>query len=448
MQCRRPLPAIGTSAMEQFDALVEDHSVSPVPDRETIRGWRVALVILGFNISLPAFLLGAQTGLDIGLPSAVLACAIAGWILFLCAALTASVSVRSRLTTYVMVQYSFGLAGARFVNFILATTLLGWFGVNAWIFAAAVLTAAQQLYGYGANGNVVIILSSGLIIATTVFGFKLLRNLAMVAAPLLFASIVLVAGLALKEDGAAALLAPSKSTADIGLIISAIIGTNMAAITAMPDIARFVAGRRQAIIGMFLAYALGFPAILSLAAMTGVATGQSDLMAILLGFGLGLPALLILFVSAWGANSANIYSAGLSLAATFPRIDRWILTVAAGAVGILLAIVGLAEFFMNFLLVLGVVIPPIASVYIIDSFTRYRSGYDGIPRAIHWPAFLAWGGAALIGVSTATGIFQLTAVPSFDSIIAATLFYGAHALYRAMLAHEGGSFHRPGIEKR
>ena len=42
--------------MTQFDNLVEDYARKPVPAEQTVSGLRIALIIVGVAITLPAFL--------------------------------------------------------------------------------------------------------------------------------------------------------------------------------------------------------------------------------------------------------------------------------------------------------------------------------------------------------------------------------------------------------
>ena len=87
---------------------ISQYATTPVPDDQSVPGWRVALIIASFSIALPSFLSGAQTGMALGFRDAVLASLLAGIILCAGGCLTSIISVRSRLTTYLLVQRSFG----------------------------------------------------------------------------------------------------------------------------------------------------------------------------------------------------------------------------------------------------------------------------------------------------------------------------------------------------
>ena len=69
------------------------------------------------------------------------------------------------------------------------------------------------------------------------------------------------------------------------------------------------------------------------AAIPVLATGEIDIMRLIVGFGLGVPALLVLILSTWTINSANLYSASLSLTATFPQRRAMEVHARCGCVG-------------------------------------------------------------------------------------------------------------------
>src|SRR5690606_3648793 len=153
-----------TSATEQY-------ADRPLPAHALSSGWRVALIIASFSISLPAFLNGAQTGLALGFGDAVLAALLAGAVLCLGACLTSLISVRTRLTTYLLVQRSFGRHGAALVNVVVALVHYGWFGVNVSFFGIAMVAAIRQLYGVEVPFGACVAIGSVLMTVSTIYGF-------------------------------------------------------------------------------------------------------------------------------------------------------------------------------------------------------------------------------------------------------------------------------------
>lgn len=402
------------------ESRVEDYANSPVPDSRTVNGWRVALIVTGFNIALPGFLNGAQIATALGLHQAVLVALIAGVVLCLMGCLTAIVSVRTRLTTYLLAQRSFGISGAALVNIVIALVHFGWFGVNVSFFGDAMVAATQEVLGVSGSFATFVLVGSLLMAITTIYGFRALDRLALFAVPILALILATVLVMALRRYGIVSAPDPTPpEPMSFGTALSALIGSNLVTVAAMPDLTRYVRSDRQAVVGMALSFPLATPLLMLAAAIPALASGEIDIMRLIVGFGLGVPALLVLILSTWTINAGNLYSASLSLTATFPRVAQWKFTLIAGAVGGGLAVVGIIDAFISFLLLLGAIIPPIAAIYVLDAW-RGRSTNS----PVHWPAIVTWIFAAGGALAANAGYFTLTTVPALDATLIATVIYG------------------------
>lgn len=404
------------------------YATAPVPEHQLVPGWRVALIISSFSISLPGFLNGGQTGMAIGLHQAVFAALLSGILLCLGGCLTAVVSVRSRLTTYLLVQRSFGRQGAAVVNLVIAIVHYGWFGVNVSFFGGAMVAAVARIYGVKGDISIFIVAGSVLMTISTIFGFKTLDKLALVAVP--FLGLILVAVCVASVHAKGVVLGPTPAPPvpmDFGVALSALIGSNMVAIAAMPDLSRYIRSERGALAAMALSFPFAAPLLMLVAALTALATGETDIMTLVTRFGFGLPALAMLILSSWTINAANLYSASLSLSATFPSVRTWIFTIVGGVIGGTFALMGIIDSFIPFLLFLGVIIPPIAAVYVIDGFTLFRNAdaaasLTDLP-AVRWGAIGTWiGSIAIVQIASELG-YTLTTVTTLDATIVAALLY-------------------------
>lgn len=406
----------------------DNYFSTPLPERLTVPGWRVALIIASFTFALPGFLNGAQVGLALGFNKAALAALLAGLILCAGACVTAIVSVRTRLTTYLLVQRSFGIRGAALVNVAIAITHYCWFGVNVSFLGSAMVAAEADGYGIPGNFDLFVIVGSILITFSTIYGFRTLDRLAKIAVPLVG---VILIGVCVKVVGDAPVnLAPATNPPvpmSFGIALSALVGGNMLTVAAMPDLSRFISTERGALGGMALAFPLAVPVLMVVSALIALATGQTDIMQLVVDLGLGAPALIMLLLSVWTINALNLYSAGLSMAATFPRVRQWMFTIAGGAVGCAFALLGIIDSFIPFLVTLGLVIPPIAAIYVIDSLVLFRGKSDDHssvePAPIRWKAIAVWLGSVAITLPmTSTGT-TLTTVPALDATILAAGAY-------------------------
>lgn len=410
----------------------DSYASTPLPEAMTVPGWRVALIIMSFTFSLPGFFFGAQTGLALGFWPAVLAALLAGLVLCAGACLTAIVSVRTRLTTYMLVQRSFGVHGAMLVNLVIAVIHFCWFGVNVSFFGDAMMAAQTQGYGLPGDFNLFVALGSVIITVTTIFGFKALDRLAMFAVP--FVGVILIAVCVKAVSAQTVDLSPAVQppvAMSFATALTALIGGNMLTVAAMPDLSRFIRTERGALAGMALSFPFAAPLLMVVAALIALATGQTDIMKLVVGMGFGAPALIMLLLSVWTINALNLYSAGLSMAATFPKIPQWVFIVAGGAIGCAFAILGIINAFVPFLVALGLIIPPIAAIYVIDALYTFRTAGATAPAKFRWEAIAVWlGSLAVTFPATSLGV-TLTTVPALDATILAAGAYLALVFVRA-----------------
>lgn len=407
-------------AVAATPSLIEDYANAPVPDSRTVNGWRVAMIVTGFNIALPGFLNGAQIASALGLAQAVLVALLAGAVLCAMGCVTATVSVRTRLTTYLLVQRSFGRSGASLVNVIMALVHFGWFGVNASFFGNAMVAATHELFGITSSFEAFVLVGGMLMAITTIFGFRALDKLALIAVPILAAILATVLMIAVRKYGIVTEPRPDPPVPmSFGLALTSLVGSNMMTVATMPDLTRYVRSHGQAVIGMLLSFPLATPLLMIVAAVPSLATGDTDIMRIIVGFGLGVPALLVLILSTWTINAANLYSASLSLTATFPRVAQWKFTLLAGACGSLVAVAGIMDAFVSFLLLLGVIIPPIAAIYVIDAFASRVA-----TTPVRWAAVATWLVSSGVALLAHAGYFTLTTVAALDATLVATALHG------------------------
>jgi cytosine permease len=420
-----------------FEDLAENHPTTRVPESETVSGWHLAFVVIGVSIAIPAFIGGAELGVSLGIYDAFMSFFIGGIILTILGSLTAIISVRTRLSTYMLVKFSFGSGGAKMVNLVLAATLFGWFGVNAQQFGEAVYSVLTNNYGQYPNLDILVIVGAGLMIATAVFGFKALDKLASAAVPLLLIMLIAILYMSLAQVGAGDVeLLSGKGDMTLGLGISAVVGADIVAVAVMPDLARYVKNNRQAIFAMILSFVIATPLILISAAVPALITGQTKPMLIISALGLSSYALLVVVLSTWTTNTNNLYSASLSVSAIIPKAKSWKSTIIIGVLGTVFALSGATDYFVDFLLLLGVAIPPIAGIYIVDYFLlqgdSYRPELIDESNAYSLSAMFAWlCGCVVAYLGVYHSLLLLTHIPACDGLLfACAIYWGMKKLSR------------------
>ncbi|HUG40171.1 MAG TPA: cytosine permease [Longimicrobiales bacterium] len=419
--------------MSRVTEWFEDHARDPVPAGETVRGWHIVVIYVGVALTLPAFLTGGEIGLGVGLSSGVVATLVASAILAAVGLATGYLGARTRLSTYMISRHAFGRAGARIPNGLLALTLFGWFGVTAAFFAQATHALALSYLGLDLGPATWTIVGTVLMTSTALFGFKGLDKLSVVVTPLL----VLLLGAAVVESLAISspgnVLAYEGSGAfPVGAAVSMLVGGWMVGAVVLPDLTRYAVSPRHGMVGGGLSFVVGMVVVIVPSMIVAVANGNQDLVAVVVSFGWATAGLAVIVLSAWSSNDNNVYSAALGLASIVEGVAKWKITLAAGAAGGLLALIGIIDRLVPLLMGLGILIPPIAGVYVTD-WLLHRESYDpdrGRPSpAFRWRAFVAWGLASGVAVATqpaeigGLGWFSLTMIPALDALAVSCVAY-------------------------
>jgi len=422
---------------------------APLPDTvgAAVSGLRIALILMGATIALPAFVMGATLNDAMGTRGSIIASIVGGFVLACIAAAAAVVGAHSRLSSYQLILRAFGSSGGKWVNGCLSVVMVGWFAVVASLFGGAALRAGGHVLPLSAEGWLVI----GIIAmtGTTLAGFRALDILASLTTPLKILLLASTVYVSLSKTGAADLWVTPEHPALTGPEgVSFVVGGVIVGALLTPDLARLAASRTQAALACFLAFAIGQPLVLSLAGIPARLAGESDLVRIMLSLGLGLPAILVVILAAWSSNAYNLYAITL-VYRTFTRAATWKLALFGGTLGGALAIFGLAQRLTPFLLVLSVAIPPIAGVYLAAYYIAWIKRDPPVERAWRADSLAAWlSGVAVAGLEGPLA-FSLSGVTAIDALLVAMLAYAAfhffiyrprqtqHAAALAPAAHRG-----------
>lgn len=407
------------------DVIPDGYDRRPVPQSETVSGVGLALITLGIGMTLPVFWLGADVTQKVGFSNALLVfIGVCGLLGVLCA-LTATVGVRTRLSTYMVLQFSFGRHGAKLINLTMAVTLLGFYAATADIFGSTVASAVHSAWGIETPAWLHCLWGSLLMTLMAIYGLRGLDRLSIWSVPLMAAFMLFALYLGVQRAAPGQLGGFAGSGDSLALAVASTIGMVILTPVLMPDFTRYARTGKDALIAI-LGMVLGFPFVLSVGGALSVITGQSEIMLVMAALGVLLPALAVLVFSTWITNTANLYSATLTLA-TVSRAPSWKLTVAGSLVATGLAVGGFMSHFLDFVMTLSIVIPPLASIYVADFFVVRKQRYDldelARSRGFGWPALTSWALASGVAWMTSFEGWSLTSQPTLDSLLVALLAY-------------------------
>ncbi|CAM3704016.1 cytosine permease [Occultella aeris] len=361
----------------------------------------LAIVIAGFFFYTPTMVTGGLVAEAFDFRTFIGLAAAATAILGLYIALMGVVSERTGLTTALVSRLVLGRIGGKWGSFILGATQLGWYGVSLGILANLVTSAT----GFRA-GWLVVILGGILMASTAYFGFKGIELLSWVAVPLMSALCVWMLVLSVREtDGWGNLLAV-EGAGDLGAgaAITMMIGTFISGGTQIGNWTRFAKGA-VAVFGLtFGAVLIVQFAMLFFGGVGSAAFGESDFVTLLLGMGIAGGALFLLVTNIWTTNDNGAYAFGVAGSELFGRANKRPFIVGGVIISIALALTGIADQITSFLVILGVVIPPLGGAIIGTFFLVWRGHDPGtdvedvpLVRISGVAAYLAGVAAALVG---------------------------------------------------
>lgn len=415
--------------LRRVEAAAPAHSAVPVPASQSVPAYRVALVCTSVAFTLTGLYMGSEIAAEIGWRRGVLA-SIVGSLILTAMSIPASVmGARTRLSTYMIVRYVFGPLGSRVVNAVLAVVLIGWFAVTAEFFGrTCFLTVLQYFPQTHVPPQAYTLVCCLLVIATTVFGFRALDRIALLVAPLLVAFTIYVAHRALQHASWSVLNAATGTDVDLGRGISAVVGGMVVNVVLMPDLTRYSRTITDCVVISVTGNGIANGLMLILAMIPALAFGEQDPMKYMALLGLVPLAFTILVLSTWSVNAVNLYSSGLVTATALPSHGYGVAVIGSGLVGTALALLGLADRFLDFLVLLGLVVPPIAAIYFADYFVLGRTDYTAA-RAWKLAAMTNLNGlaAATLGALAGCTLYiakaSLTGVPTIEAFTLAAVAY-------------------------
>ena len=400
---------------------------TPVVDAETVSGFQVGIVIVGISITLPLMYSAGELAQGIGLSRAIVAAVTGALILSLMSVPAAVVGARTRLSSYMIIEHTFGFVGAKFVNFWFGLFLLGWYAVTAELFGRTLFLAAGELTSLTSPEWVYTVISSAVVTVTTIYGFKAIDRLALVAVPFLLLALVAVVVFSLRQASFSELLTIESGDMTMPTAISAVVGAAIVGVVLMPDLTRYTRSTRDCVAASFIGQGGGITIAYVLGMIPVLVWNEIEPMTYMFIMGFGGFALAVLIFATWTTNVVNLYSMALAARASVPLGEYKSVVIVSGIVGTIAAVVGIADHLIDFLITLGLLVPPIAGVYLCDFFLLQRTDFSTARLenrpAIKVNALIAGIGSGVVATWMYYSDLSLTTIASFDSLLISIVVY-------------------------
>ncbi|MFF0250135.1 purine-cytosine permease family protein [Streptosporangium sandarakinum] len=408
----------------------DDYALQRVPASARYGWMTVAVQRFGMLSALSQFLLGATLGMGMRFWEAVLAITLGTVILEVVAIAIGIAGVREGLSTTLLARWTgFGRYGAGVVGVVIATSLLGWFGVQSAVLGAglASLLGGPPVWLWS-------VIAGLIITAIVMHGFAGMAWTAWITVPAFLALTGWAIAVELSKQSLGALVASAPPGPSLGLAEGAtlVAGGFIVGAIISPDMTRFNRSAadvvKQTVVGM----TLGEYVIALVGVLLAHALRTGDILAIVTTTS-GVIGTIVLVTATLKINDWNLYAASLGMANVLHtafglRPGRVLITVVLGAVGTALAAAGIMNHLIDFFILLGVAMPPVAGIMVAEYYVvrRWRPELEAsaaigdLPSATPgWmPVTLViWLGAALIGKYLAWGI------PALNALVAAFVSY-------------------------
>jgi len=371
----------------------------------------VVTAMLGFKIGVAAILTGN-----------LLLCIIVGALSYLAGNTGENFAISAKRT--------FGQLGYLAVSGLLSTVVVGWFALMVG------LTGDTMFRSFGANLLVMTILGGVLYVAATFIGIKALTILGYIAAPLYLILGIISVVIAFKNGsgdiinfqpiaGAGAL--------SFGAAVTMVFATFTDSGTMTADFTRWAKNGKQGFLAAFTAFPISkfFAEVIgAIIVATGVVlqpeTTGGDFIMILADAGpfLSILAIIFVFINLGVGCTHCLYNGAVGWSHMTGGKMRT-LTIVLGVIGIAVAISGIWNAFQTWLNLLGLIVPPIATIIIMDQLILKRKNDE----TKKWQplSFIAWALGALVALTVNAYAPQLSVVVA--GIVSSAIFFYIGSLF-------------------
>ena len=356
----------------------------------------IVTAMLGFKVGVAAILTGN-----------LLLCIIVGALSYLAGKTGENFAITAKRT--------FGRFGYLAVSGLLSTVVIGWFALMVG------LTGATMFRSFGANLLLMTILGGVLYVGATFIGIRALTILGYIAAPMYLILGIISVVISMK-NGSADIVnfqpIAGAGALSFGAAVTMVFATFTDSGTMTADFTRWAKNGKQGFLAAFTA----FPISKFLAEVIGaviVATGVvlhpeatgGDFITILADAGplLSVLAIIFVFINLGVGCTHCLYNGAVGWSHMTNGKMRT-LTLVLGGIGILIAISGIWNAFQTWLNLLGLIVPPIAAIIIMDQLVLKRKNDE--TRKWQPLAFISWGLAS--GVALLVNAYA----PHFSVVVA------------------------------
>ncbi|WP_445114592.1 purine-cytosine permease family protein [Acinetobacter sp. WZC-1] len=356
-----------------------EHEPVPVEQRHSLLA--VTLVWLGFPLVVTGAFLGGQLTQALGFKTAMLAILLGNLILFAYVGALSRIAASTGRSFSLLSHQVFGKNYARWISVFLSTLVVGWFAVQTGLAGKGL----HDMLGWSAPLTSLI---AGLIfMALTLIGVRALSLVGAISVPLFIVVGTLAIIFTFSHSSWQSIVDytgnPSADYLSLGIAITLVISLFIDSGTLTADFTRWAKNPKHALIATASAFPLanGISMTLGAIVVAGSVSADGNFAAVVAG---QAPWLVILAALFFVVNCASVTMHCLYNAATgwshVARQRYFIMVCILGIIGTVIASAGVWDHLIQWLSLLGIVVPGIGGIMIAHF---WRNGLDlpANPRA-------------------------------------------------------------------
>ncbi|WP_219838312.1 cytosine permease [Paenibacillus sp. R14(2021)] len=398
-----------TDDLEQFESEYE-HTVVPKHKRKSLLS--VTSIWVGFPMIITGAVTGATLVHGLGFARGILAMVLGNVLLFAYVGLLSMLGAKDGNNFSLQASRTFGRRGYMVSSALLSTLVIGWFAVQTG------LTGVSMSSAFGVNTVFIVVLAGVLYVLLTLLGIKALSIIGMISAPI-FLILGLYSAVEAVGNGNAVMSYAGHSDSPIAFWVAVTLVFALFADsgTMTSDFTRWAKNSKHAAIATFAAFPVANLIAMLIGGVIAAATltGSGDVFGVIVEKGgvLTWIAVVFLFINLGSVCSHCLYNGAVGWSYITGTKMRT-MTIILGIIGIVAAALGIWNYFINWLNLLGVIVPPIGTIIIMDQLVTRKSS-TAIDADIRYQPFLAW------GIGSAAALIANYQFPSMSTAITGML---------------------------
>lgn len=385
--------------------LGEEYEHEPVPAAARKSLFSVSAVWVGFPMIMTSAVFSGIIVYNLGFVIGIIAILVGDAVLMVYVGTLSYIAGRSGKNFALTAADTFGSKGFRIVSAFLSILVIGWFAFQTGMVGSTLNVSM------GWNAAWITLLAGVLFVALTFVGIRAISWIGVVASalfiPLGVVAVVIAAGdtgfgSAFSYGGGA-----DVSAFSFGVAVTMTIACFADSGTMTADFTRWAKNGREGAVAAFAAFPVAYfiaqlvgAFVVALGASAAADTTGGDFLHVLVGGGgiLVVLGVLFVFVNLGSVCAHCLYNGAVGFGHITGKTMRQ-LTIVLGIVGTIAAVAGIWSYFATWLNILGVLVPPIGVIIILDQLvfaSRRSSGASGL----YWKPFAAWATGAAVALVT------------------------------------------------